>query len=170
MKKEYKWLLLVVGVLALIAGFYMLSAPLANLVSLAFAFSFVMLFNGIAEIVRYFSNKATSHGIQLFNGIITVLLALALLSSSWIEMAAMIPFFIAFWVLFGGISKLIMSFAVKKVDAKAGSTLMWLGILGIVAGIIMAGHPYFTGISVAYLVAFTFIYQGIASIVMFFAD
>ena len=79
-----------------------------------------------------------------------------------------IPFIFAFWALFTGVSKTIMSFEVKKVDKKLGSTLLWTGILGIIAGIIMMGHPLMTGVIVTYTVAFVFIYQGIAAIVLYF--
>ena len=98
----------------------------------------------------------------------TVLLSIWLFSGTFFEKVTLIPFIFAFWALFTGVSKTIMSFEVKKVDKKLGSTLLWTGILGIIAGIIMMGHPLMTGVIVTYTVAFVFIYQGIAAIVLYF--
>jgi uncharacterized membrane protein HdeD (DUF308 family) len=91
-----------------------------------------------------------------------------LFSGTFFEKVTFIPFIFTFWVLFTGVSKTIMSFEVKKVDKKLGSTLLWTGILGIIAGIIMMGRPLMTGIFVTYTIAFVFIYQGIVSIILYF--
>lgn len=53
-------------------------------------------------------------------------------------------------------------------DKSVGTPLVWMGILGIVAGLIMMGHPLMTGLYISYTIAFVFIYQGIVAIVQFF--
>ena len=143
MSKKLSWLSIVAGVLSILAGFYLMANPALSLLSFAFLFALIFLVNGISEIIKYFSADEKS-GWDLFNGVMTVLLSIWLFSGTFFEKVTFIPFIFAFWALFTGVSKTIMSFEVKKVDKKLGSTLLWTGILGIIAGIIMMGHPLMT--------------------------
>ena len=167
MSKKLSWLSILAGVLSILAGFYLMANPALSLLSFAILFALIFMINGISEIIKFFTADEKS-GWDLFSGIMTVLLSFWLFSGSFLEKVTFIPFIFAFWVLFTGVSKTIMSFEVKKVDKKLGSTLLWTGILGIIAGIIMMGHPLMTGVIVTYTVAFVFIYQGIAAIVLYF--
>ena len=128
-----------------------------------------MLFRsqGISEIVQYFKSEE-KHGWNLFGGIVTLILALTLFSGSFIEMVTFVPFIISLWALTNGITKTIVGFKVRKTDKSVGTPLVWMGILGIVAGLIMMGHPLMTGLYISYTIAFVFIYQGIVAIVQFF--
>ena len=157
MSKKLSWLSIVAGVLSILAGFYLMANPALSLLSFAFLFALIFMVNGISDIIKYFSADEKS-GWDLFTGVMTVLLAIWLFSGTFFEKVTFIPFIFAFWALFTGVSKTIMSFEVKKVDKK----------LGIIAGIIMMGHPLMTGVIVTYTVAFVFIYQGIAAIVLYF--
>ena len=167
MSKKLSWLSILAGVLSILAGFYLMANPALSLLSFTFLFTIIFLVSGISEIIKYFSSDE-KRGWDLFNGVITVLLSIWLFSGTFFEKVTFIPFIFAFWALFTGISKTILSFQVKKVDKKLGNTLLWTGILGIIAGIIMMGHPLMTGVFVTYTVAFIFIYQGIVAIVLYF--
>ena len=167
MSKKLSWLSILAGVLSILAGFYLMANPALSLLSFAILFALIFMINGISEIIKFFTADEKS-GWDLFSGIMTVLLSFWLFSGSFLEKVTFIPFIFAFWALFTGISKTIMSFQVKKVDKKLGNTLLWTGILGIIAGIIMMGHPLMTGIFVTYTIAFVFIYQGIVSIILYF--
>ena len=167
MSKKLSWLSILAGVLSILAGFYLMANPALILRSFTFLFALIFMINGISEIIKFFTADVKS-GWDLFSGIMTVLLSFWLFSGSFLEKVTFIPFIFAFWALFTGISKTIMSFQVKKVDKKLGNTLLWTGILGIIAGIIMMGHPLMTGIFVTYTIAFVFIYQGIVSIILYF--
>ena len=167
MSKIWKWLLLIAGIFAVFVGFNMFAHPLTSLASMTFWFALVFAVQGISEIVQYFKSEE-KHGWNLFGGIVTLILALSLFSGSFIEMVTFVPFIISFWALTNGITKTIVGFKVRKTDKSVGTPLVWMGILGIVAGLIMMGHPLMTGLFVSYTTAFVFIYQGIVSIVQFF--
>lgn len=167
MFKRYAWLLLVVGILSLLAGFWVVANPGMTLAGIGTAVAIFFLVDGIVNVVQYFTNEYRS-GWNLFNGIITALLALLLLTDGFGARTLFMSTMIAFWVLFSGITRLMMSFDVKKIDRSAGSILMWTGILGILAGTLMMMTPLFTVLMVSYMIGFTFIYQGIASIVLYF--
>ncbi|MDX5024719.1 hypothetical protein SHY67_10960, partial [Streptococcus suis] len=86
--------------------------------------------------------------------IVTLILALALFSGSFIEMVTFVPFIISFWALSNGITKTIVGLKVRKADKSVGTPLVWLGILGIIAGLIMMAHPLMTGFLISYTIAF----------------
>ncbi|MEY8435642.1 DUF308 domain-containing protein [Streptococcus hyointestinalis] len=167
MSKNWKWLLLISGIFAIFAGFNMIANPAISLASMTFLFALVFAVQGISEIVQYFKAEE-KHGWNLFGGIVTLILAFALFSGSFIEMVTFVPFIISFWALTNGITKTIVGFKVRKTDKSVGTPLVWMGILGIVTGLIMMGHPLMTGLFISYTISFVFIYQGIVSIVQFF--
>ena len=79
----------VVGVLMTIAGFYMMNQPVAGLATLTIILMSYLLATGVLEIVVAFQLKpANGWGLQLFNGIVTLLLGIMLwrqfpLSGAW---------------------------------------------------------------------------------------
>lgn len=89
--------------------------------------------------MNYFKAEE-KHGWNLFGGIVTLILALALFSGSFIEMVTFVPFIISFWALTNGITKTIVGFKVRGVDKSVGTPLLALGILGIIAGLVMMAH------------------------------
>lgn len=167
MSKNWKWLLLLAGVFAIFVGCRILVNPAISLASMTFIFAIVFAVQGISEIVQYVKAEE-KHGWNLFGGIVTLILAFALFSGSFIEMVTFVPFIISLWALTNGITKTIVGFKVRKLDKSVGTPLVWLGILGIVAGLIMMGHPLMTGLFISYTIAFVFIYQGVVAIVQFF--
>ena len=167
MSKNWKWLLLIAGIFAVLTGFNMIAYPAVSLASMTFLFALVFVVQGISEIVQYFKSEE-KHGWNLFGGIVTLILALTLFSGSFIDMVTFVPFIISFWALTNGITKTIVGFKVRKTDKSVGNPLVWMGILGIVAGLIMMGHPLMTSIFISYNIAFVFIYQGIVAIAQFF--
>ncbi|MGT2960615.1 HdeD family acid-resistance protein [Streptococcus caballi] len=136
MSKNWKWLLLLAGVFAIFVGCRMLVNPAISLASMTFIFAIVFAVQGISEIVQYFKAEE-KHGWNLFGGIVTLILAFALFSGSFIEMVTFVPVIISLWALTNGITKTIVGFKVRKTDKSVGTPLVWLGILGIVAGLIM---------------------------------
>jgi uncharacterized membrane protein HdeD (DUF308 family) len=79
----------VVGVLMTIAGVYMMNQPVAGLATLTIILMSYLLITGALEIIVSFQLKpASGWGLQLFNGIVTLLLGIMLwrqfpLSGAW---------------------------------------------------------------------------------------
>lgn len=168
MKKNLNWLHIVSGVLSIVLGIYMFTNPAAGLLSLALLLACIFLINGISDVIDYFGNKGNKSVFRLIGGVLTIILAVWLFSGTFWDIAMFIPYMIAFWVLFGGISKAIWGGANFKSDKSFGSALLLLGILAILAGIVMMMHPIMTGFFVVYTAALIMIYQGIISFVLFF--
>ena len=69
----------VVGVLMTIAGFYMMSQPVAGLAALTIILMWYLLVTGALEIIVAFQLKpADGWGLELFSGIVTLLLGILL--------------------------------------------------------------------------------------------
>ncbi|HFI0255810.1 TPA: HdeD family acid-resistance protein [Streptococcus suis] len=167
MSKNWKWFLLVAGILSILAGVYTMANPGLSLASMTLLFAIIFGIHGISEIVHYVKAEE-KHGWALVNGIIILILALSLMSGSFIEMVTFIPFIFSFWALSNGITRTMIALKVKKEDKKLGNSLLLWGILGIVAAVIMMAHPVMTGLFVTYTIAMVFIYQGVVSLVQFF--
>ncbi len=113
----------IVGVLMAIAGFYMMSQPVAGLASLTLILMVYLLATGLLEIVVAFQLKpATGWGVELFNGIVTLLLGIMLwrqfpLSGVW---AVGILFGIK--MIFSGWAFVLIGRTVKQVAKNADSS------------------------------------------------
>ncbi len=162
--KKGKWILCLGGVLLILSSFFIFQRPIANLVTMAFVLSFIMLFNGVSEIILYFTEKKENKKTwTLINGILTVLIAIWLLTSSFVEMTLVLPTIFAFWIMMSGTIRLVTGIHVKE------TLLTILGIIGIILGFILLYHPLFSGLMISYMVAGTFLYQGIVAIVSAFS-
>lgn len=131
---------------------------------MAFILSFIMLFNGVSEIILYFTEKKENKKTwTLVNGILTTLIAIWLLTSSFSEMALILPTIFAFWIMTSGTIRLVAGLQLKE------TLFTVLGILGIILGFILLYHLLFSGVMISYMVAGTFMYQGIVAIVSSFS-
>ncbi len=168
MSTQFKWIFLIGGIFSVLAGLYLFFQPVASLASLTFVFSVVMLVNGIAEVIRYFSEKENRTGALLASGILTIILSICLLSSSPLGLVSFIPYMFALWILMSACTRVVLSFAKRKINKTDANYLLIMGILGIIASMFLFGHPLFTGLIVAYMIGFSFVYQGIANLVIFY--
>ena len=79
----------IVGALMTITGFYLMNQPLAGLATLTIILMSYLLATGVFEIIVAFQLKpASGWGLELFNGVVTLLLGIMLwrqfpLSGAW---------------------------------------------------------------------------------------
>ena len=94
----------------------MLMHPLLGVLSLTLVLAVFLLFEGILELVLYFQIRRTAHsGWILLDGVITLLLGLLIWvhwpsSSVWV-----IGTLIGISLIFSGISRIMLSLAVRRV-------------------------------------------------------
>ena len=99
------WLSLLVGLLYIIVAIYLMFAPLASYVALSILFSVSMFVSGLFEIAFALANKKgiSSWGWYLAGGIIDLILGIFLMASPGLSMEVL-PFVLAFWLMFRGFS------------------------------------------------------------------
>ena len=108
------WLSLILGILYIIVALCLLFAPGSSYIALSVIFSISMLISGIIEIIFSISNRRSisSWGWYLAGGIIDLILGIYLVAYPLLSMEV-IPFIVAFWMMFRGFSATGYSMAVS---------------------------------------------------------
>jgi uncharacterized membrane protein HdeD (DUF308 family) len=109
---------LLLGVAYGAIGFYVLANPVAGLASLTFAIAVYLFVEGILEFVLSFQLRpAPGAGWLLVDGIITLVLAV-MIWSTWPSSAAwVVGTLVGISMLFSGITRLMLSLAVRRLVA-----------------------------------------------------
>lgn len=110
----------VVGVLMAITGVYMMNQPIAGLATLTIILMSYLLATGALEIIVAFQLKpADGWGLQLFNGIVALLLGIMLWRQFPLSGAWAIGVLFGIKMIFSGLAFVIIGRNVKKMPAEA---------------------------------------------------
>jgi uncharacterized membrane protein HdeD (DUF308 family) len=109
---------IVLGILYGVIGFYMFYSPVAGLASVTLAIAAYLLIEGVLEFVLSFQLRpAPGSSWLLFDGIITLLLAV-MIWSTWPSSAAwVVGTLIGISMFFSGTTRLMMSLALRRMTA-----------------------------------------------------
>ena len=111
---------LIVGVLMAIAGFYMISQPVSGLATLTLILMAYLIATGILEIVVAFQLRpADGWGVELFNGVVTLVLGILLWRQFPLSGAWAIGILFGIKMVFSGWAFIFIGRGVKKVAAAA---------------------------------------------------
>ena len=106
----------VVGILMAITGLYMMNQPIAGLATLTIILMSYLLATGALEIIVAFQLKpADGWGLQLFNGIVTLLLGIMLWRQFPLSGAWAIGILFGIKMIFSGLAFVIIGRNVKKI-------------------------------------------------------
>ena len=99
------WTSLLLGIVYIIVALWLMFSPVSTYVALSIIFSVSMLISGILEIIFALSNRkgVPSWGWYIVGGLIDLVLGIYLIAYPMISMEV-IPFIIAFWLMFRGFS------------------------------------------------------------------
>ena len=97
------WVSLLLGLLYILIAICLMFTPLASYVALSVLFSVSMFVSGTLEILFAVTNKKniSSWGWYLASGIIDLILGIYLMANIGLSMAVL-PFIVAFWLMFRG--------------------------------------------------------------------
>jgi uncharacterized membrane protein HdeD (DUF308 family) len=109
---------ILLGVVYGAIGFYLLASPVAGLVSLTLAIALYLLLEGVLEFVLAFQLRpAPGTGWLMFDGIITLVLAV-MIWTTWPSSAQwVVVTLVGISMFFSGITRLMLSMAVRRVVA-----------------------------------------------------
>ncbi|MFC2272366.1 MAG: HdeD family acid-resistance protein [Capnocytophaga ochracea] len=160
---------LILGILLIICGIAVFAAPFRAYTTLSLLFALSFLMSGLLDIFFALQNRQAlgGWGWYLASGIVSLLMG-AYLFANPVVSAFILPFIVGFTLLFHSFQLLGFSFEVKEAGVLNWGNLALLSTLGIIVSFLLIANPIFTGISLMVLIALTFIFSGVASIVLSF--
>lgn len=163
------WLSLLVGILFIVFAIYLMFAPLASYIALSILFSVSMFVSGLFEIVFAISNKKniSSWGWYLTGGIVDLLLGIFLMASPGLSMSVL-PFILAFWLMFRGFSATGYAMDLKHFGTRNWGWYMAFGILAIICSIGIIWQPGVGAFTLVYLIGYTLLIIGIFRVMLGF--
>ena len=132
------WLSLLLGILYVVVAVSLMFAPLSGYAVLSILFSISMLFSGLLEISFAVSNRknVSSWGWYLAGGIIDMIFGFYLIAYPLLSMEV-IPFIIAFWLMFRGFSSVGYAMDLKRYGTRDWGWYIAFGILAVICSLII---------------------------------
>lgn len=171
LKREVRnwWISLILGILYVVVALSLMFSPFEGYMALSVLFSISMLVSGLLEISFAVSNRqgVSSWGWYLAGGIIDLILGIYLIAYPFLSMEV-IPFIIAFWLMFRGFSSVGYAMDLKRYGTKKWSWYTALGILSIIFSFVILWQPIIGVIYAVYMISFAFLTIGIFRIMLSF--
>ena len=165
LKQEVKnwWISLILGILYVVVALSLMFSPLDGYAALSILFSVSMLVSGLLEISFAVSNRRW----YLAGGIIDMILGFYLIAYPLLSMEV-IPFIIAFWLMFRGFSSVGYAMDLKRYGTKDWGWYIALGILAVICSLIILWQPAVGAIYAVYMISFAFLIIGFFRIMLSF--
>ena len=137
------WISLILGILYVIVAISLMFSPLSGYAVLSILFSVSMLFSGLLEISFAVSNRrrVSSWGWYLAGGIIDMILGFYLIAYPMLSMEV-IPFIIAFWLMFRGFSSVGYAMDLKRYGTRDWGWYVAFGILAVLYAVYMISFAF----------------------------
>ena len=126
------WVSLLLGLLYILIAICLMFTPLASYVALSVLFSVSMFVSGTLEILFAVTNRKniSSWGWYLASGIIDLILGIYLMANIGLSMAVL-PFIVAFWLMFRGFASTGYAMDLKRYGTRNWGWYMAFGVLAI---------------------------------------
>ena len=163
------WVSLVLGILFIGVSLLLMFKPMEGYGALVVVFSICMFMSGILEIVFAVSNREalSGWGWYLTGGIIDLILGIFLMASPLMT-AMLIPYVLAFWIMFRGFSAIGFAMELQHAGVRSWGWYLVFGILPVICSIIIIWYPAVGAVTSIYIVAFAFMFMGFFRIMMAF--
>lgn len=129
--------LLIIGILLVICGVYVLFNPVTALVASALTIGVILIVIGTGYLITF---RQSDSYITLIMGIVDILIGILFLTNLGITAVSM-PIIFGLWVLFNGISQLVMGLEIKNTQGPAWKWLVGSGIFGIIFSLLIFAYP-----------------------------
>jgi uncharacterized membrane protein HdeD (DUF308 family) len=158
---------LLVGIFFVIVSIVAFTSPASSLLTLSLLFSLSFTLGGLSEVIFSIANKdhLDNWGWSLAFGIFTLIVGFLLLLNSALSITVL-AFYIGFVILFRSIATIGFAMDIKKYGSKNWGGLLILGIIGTIVSFILIWNPLFAGMSVVILIALSFLFAGLFSILL----
>lgn len=134
------WVLVVYGVIAILFGLYLLMAPVAGAVGLTWAYGVVALVEGVLSLFALFDKSvAISRGWLVLYAAASILFGVLAIAQP-LQMAGVMLFLLAAWLVVAGVFRLVFAIRVRKIVSNEW-LLVLSGVLAIALGLLFAAYP-----------------------------
>ena len=163
------WVSLLLGLLYILIAICLMFTPLASYVALSVLFSVSMFVSGTLEILFAVTNRKniSSWGWYLVGGIIDLILGIYLIAYPMVSMEV-IPFIIAFWLMFRGFSSVGYAMDLKRYGTRDWGWYVAFGILAVICSLIILWQPAVGALYAVYMISFAFLIIGFFRIMLSF--
>lgn len=162
------WLSLILGIIFVGVGIILVFAPLDTYIALSIVFSITILISGIFEIAFAITNRhISSWGWYLAGGIIDLVIGIYLVSFPMVSMEV-IPFLMAFWLMFRGFTSIGYAMDLKRYGTSEWGWYLVFGIFAILCSLLILWHPAVGALYAVYMISFAFIVIGFFRIMLSF--
>lgn len=163
------WVSLLLGLLYILIAICLMFTPLASYIALSILFSIAMFVSGTLEILFAVTNRhhISSWGWYLAGGIIDLILGIFLMLSPGLSMAVL-PFILAFWLMFRGFSSTGYAMDLKRYGTGSWGWYLAFGILAIISSIAIIWYPGLGVFTLVYLIAYALLIIGIFRVMLSF--
>lgn len=153
---KHWWMFLLRGLVFMLVGVYMISAPTQSYMALSLLFGILILVTGAAELGHALTNRHSRRWKwRLVVGLIDLVLGLILIFNISLSMAVM-PILVGIWLFLTGISLLTFATVIRNP--------MWLvigGVLTTIVSILVMFVPSFGAVTIVIWTALAFLIAGI---------
>lgn len=161
--RSFRWGYLIIGILFMIVSLICFWNPAGSLGGLAAVFGVLAIFNGVWLIANRMGTT-----IRLVAGIIDILIGIFFIVNIWAAAAAL-PYIFAIWFILGSVFRLMTVGLTKIMGAGYFIMSIIINIIGIILGIILLFNPAAAALTLAFLVGFYLMLEGIECIVLSFS-
>ena len=166
MKFSNRLLLFLAGVVFVLLGLFLFTNPVANLVAYSWWIAFDLLVSSIAALLGYFSApKVLRSPVYLFQGFVSLLLALYLVAYGFVTLPVVIPTILGIWLIVEAIIVFFKGNRLGLIFPIIGNHIKWVALLVFLLGLVILFNPVATGVFVVYVIAFSFLVTGFTYII-----
>lgn len=151
------WLTLLVGVLSIAAGVIVLLKPSDSLATIAVIVGIFILIDGIVALAAAITGSAGSRGLAAVLGVVSLVFGVLLVRHPAHGVAA-VAILIGIWLIAMGAIRCVLAF--DYVSGRAWRLIV--GVVEVIAGIVIVSSPKIGLATLALLVGFALILNGLA--------
>ena len=159
------WLQLIRGLLALGFGFYAVSQPALTLVVMVQFMGAFLFVEGVVLFFYALTNRTghTKKSFVVLRSLLYILAGLAVLAMpvlATVVTAAMLGWFVGFLAIFGGVMEISSGLRAEK-DHPSDWSMVLLGVLSLVFGILLLSAPMAYGVGLSFLFGIWSVVSGV---------
>ena len=165
--KMLEWDNIIVALVYIILGVFMMVHPRTFYKGFTTALMIILIGMGISKIASYFiikKNTEIGTTMKLISGICLIVFGILVK----VLLGSLVAMIIGLFLVYGGISKLVLGLSIKNVDKTQGKTLIIAGVINMIIGIIAVLLPFKTTSVVIIIFGIAFVLSGIMEVISVF--